>query len=234
MKTLSNFDLLELWERGSCLHPIDRALLALALALPGETYDALSLLPLGRRNAALAELRLACFGSALTGWVACPLCSERLEFSFDAELLLQDRPEPPAQIIMHGQQFRPLNSLDLASVAAEIDDRAAALHLLKLCSLESGEFHEEFSEADLDDLGNLLAQADPLAETLLDFDCAACGHRWQEPLDMAAWLWAEVEARARHLLYDVHTLAAAYGWREHEILSLSERRRALYLEMVQA
>jgi hypothetical protein len=148
--------------------------------------------------------------------------------------LLQDRPEPPAQISKHDQQFRPLNSLDLASVASETDDRAAALHLLKLCSLESGEFHEEFTEADLDAVGNLLAQADPLAEALLDFDCAACGHRWREPLDIAAWLWAEVEARARRLLYDVHTLAAAYGWREHEILSLSERRRALYLEMVQA
>ncbi|HUD55174.1 MAG TPA: hypothetical protein VMR02_08095 [Terracidiphilus sp.] len=44
----------------------------------------------------------------------------------------------------------------------------------------------------------------------------------------------QIEARARRLLYEVHTLAAAYGWSEREILSLSAPRRALYLEMVRA
>ena len=31
---------------------------------------------------------------------------------------------------------------------------------------------------------------------------------------------------------EVHTLASVYGWTEREILSLSEPRRAFYLEMV--
>jgi hypothetical protein len=115
-------------------------------------------------------------------------------------------------------------------VAAEIDERAAAHKLLRLCCAEESEFTDEELEA----LSQRLASIDPVAETLLDFACAACGHRWQEPLDIAAWFWAEVEARARRLLYDVHTLAVAYGWTEREILSLSEPRRALYLEMVQA
>jgi hypothetical protein len=41
-------------------------------------------------------------------------------------------------------------------------------------------------------------------------------------------------ARARRLLIEVHSLASAYGWSETDILSMSEPRRALYLEMVQA
>jgi hypothetical protein len=32
----------------------------------------------------------------------------------------------------------------------------------------------------------------------------------------------------------VHTLASAYGWSESEILALSDARRRLYMEMVNA
>ncbi|HTW48324.1 MAG TPA: hypothetical protein VMD92_10255 [Acidobacteriaceae bacterium] len=230
MRALTNPGLLDLWERGSGLHPLDRALLALAAAEPGEPYDALADWPLGRRNAALARLRRECFGSALTGWVACPQCGERLEFSFDMGMLLEEQSETAAQLSVDGHSFRALTSRDLASVAAETDERAAARKLLRLSCADKSEFTDDELEA----LGERLAGADPLAETLLDFDCAACGHQWQEPLDIAAWLWAEIEARARRLLYSVHTLAAAYGWTEREILALSEPRRALYLEMVQA
>ncbi len=230
MRTLSNPDLLELWERGRGLHPLDRALLILAFALPGEPYDALAGWPLGRRNGALVRLRRACFGSAFTGWVACPQCGERLEFSFDAEPLLQEQQEANQPITIDGRSFRPLTSRDLASIAGETDERAAAMQLLRQCCTAPS----EFTEAELGSIDDLLARADPLAETLLEFACAACSHRWKEPLDVVAWLWAEIEARARRLLFDVHSLAAAYGWSEREILSLSEPRRAVYLEMVRA
>jgi hypothetical protein len=53
-------------------------------------------------------------------------------------------------------------------------------------------------------------------------------------LDLPAFLWTEIEAQVRRLLLDIHTLAVAYGWSEREILSLSDARRRLYLEMVQA
>ena len=77
-----------------------------------------------------------------------------------------------------------------------------------------------------------MVQADPLAEILLDFDCPACGASFQEGLELASFVWAELEARARRLLMDVHTLASAYGWGEAEILALSAARREFYLEMV--
>ncbi|WP_058187115.1 hypothetical protein [Terracidiphilus gabretensis] len=235
MRTLSNLDFLELWERGAVLHPLDRALLAISMAAPGEDYGTLAAWPLGRRNVALNQLHRACFGQMLTGWVACPECSERLEFSLDAEKLYGDVQEIAGEIVIDGRRFRPLTSRDLAGVVNESNEQAAALKLMRQCCLDSGEFDgSTFSLEEIDAISEQLAQADPLAETLLELQCAECGHCWNEPLDMAAWLWTEVEARARRLLLDVHTLAATYGWSEAEILSLSEQRRGLYMEMVRA
>lgn len=230
MNTLSNLDLLDLWERGTVLHPLDRALLALTFALPGEDNGALADWPLGRRNAALSRLRRACFGKTLNGWIACPECGERLEFSMDAEKLYADSSPVADSFVIDGRRFRPLTSRDLAAVAGERDEQAAALALLRNCCVDG----VGLSEEDADALGDRLAQADPLSEMLLELECAGCGHRWKEPLDIAAWLWSEIEARARRLMLDVHTLAAAYGWTEAEILSLSTPRRAAYMEMVQA
>ena len=53
-------------------------------------------------------------------------------------------------------------------------------------------------------------------------------------LDIGSFVWAEIESRARRLLWEVHTLASAYGWSEAETLSLSAARRASYMRMVQA
>jgi hypothetical protein len=75
-----------------------------------------------------------------------------------------------------------------------------------------------------------MARADPMAETRLKLNCPACGGQWDETLDLTAFFWAEVEARAKRLLLEVHTLASSYGWSEREILSLSEPRRAFYIE----
>jgi hypothetical protein len=50
--------------------------------------------------------------------------------------------------------------------------------------------------------------------------------------DAGEFLWREVAARARRLVYEVHALARYYGWREADILSMTGRRREAYLEMV--
>jgi hypothetical protein len=76
--------------------------------------------------------------------------------------------------------------------------------------------------------------ADPLADMAFDVHCAACGHAWSAELDVASFVWDEIDARARHLLDEVHLLASAYGWSESDILTLPESRRAAYLERVLA
>ncbi len=235
MRTLSNLDFLELWERGAVLHPLDRALLAIGMAVPEEEYNTLAAWPLGKRNAALSQLRRACFGHMLSGWVACPECGERLEFSLDSDNLQQGALDTAAEVVIDGRRFRPLTSRDLAQVVHESDEQMAAMKLMRECCLDSGDLDfRKLSAEEIQAISERLEQADPLAETLLQLECAECGHHWNESLDMAAWLWTEIEARARRLLVDVHTIAAAYGWSEAAILSLSDQRRALYMEMVRA
>ena len=82
----------------------------------------------------------------------------------------------------------------------------------------------------MDRIGEAMASADPMAEIAFDFDCPGCGTAFREDLDLAAFLWKEIEVEAKRLLFEVHTLASAYGWREHEVLALSSARRAYYLE----
>src|SRR5580658_3509073 len=87
MRALSSADLVDVWDRGSSLHPLDRGLALLHTALP-ETYQHVADWPLGRRNQALAELRGACFGPRLEAWTACPRCTEKLEFQMDTRSLM--------------------------------------------------------------------------------------------------------------------------------------------------
>jgi hypothetical protein len=236
MQALSNSEFLQLWERGCGMHPIDQALLALEAALPDTPRAALADWPLGRRNAALAELCGRCFGAVLCSWVTCPQCGERLEFELDASLLVGDQARndlPARTVATRGQTFRLPTSRDLANIASEPDPQRAVTRLLERCCLAPLDA-SEWAEEDVEGVGEQFALADPLAETRLSLRCTTCNSTWEESLDMAGYLWAEIEARARKILMDVHTLASAYGWSETQIIALSEARRAIYLEMVQA
>jgi hypothetical protein len=240
VRALSNVDLLSLWERGRRLHPLDRGLLAIHTAFPETRGESVADWPLGRRNRALAELRAACFGVALQCWTTCPECGEKIELNLNTDTIIPpDEPGEPREqtITVNGEIFRLPSSRDLARVATELPDEAdsaaAARALLRACRV--AELSEKsWSEEEMEIIGENLAQADPLAEILLGFQCPACAGNCNQALDLPTFLWAEVDAMVRRLLVEVHALASAYGWSEQEILSLSDARRRLYLEMVQA
>jgi len=235
MRALSSSDFLDLWERGYCLHPLDQGLLVLTAALPETPSKSLADWPLGRRNRALAELHCSCFGPRLQGWASCTRCGEKLEFEMDGRTLAREMAGEESlvePIVVNGHAFRLPTSRDLAWAIRETDSRLAAIRLLESCRVEAGE-SSAWSEEDLEDVGTRMALADPMAETRLTLNCPECGNEWDETLDLATFLWTEIEARAKRLLSEVNTLASAYGWTEREVLSLSESRRALYLELVQ-
>jgi hypothetical protein len=237
MRALSSSDCLNLWESGTGLHPLDQGLLALSAALPGTPPDTLADWPLGRRNMALAKLRCSSFGPRFLGWTACCRCGEKLEVEIDGQLLaggatdrVQNSEEP---IVVNGRSFRLLTTRDLAKAVQETDVDRASIRLVESCHLKTGE-SPDWSPEDLEQIGQMLAMADPLAETRLALRCPACENEWEENLDIVSFLWREIEALARRLLWEIHALASAYGWTEADILSLSEHRRALYLEMAQS
>ncbi|MFD8461040.1 T4 family baseplate hub assembly chaperone [Streptomyces antimycoticus] len=80
-------------------------------------------------------------------------------------------------------------------------------------------------------LAEAAERADPAADVTLNVACPACGEATRAELDIASYLWAELDHWARDLLLDVHLLATAYGWSEPQILALSPLRRRYYLEL---
>jgi hypothetical protein len=187
-------------------------------------------------------VKLHCFyfGHALEGWASCPQCGEKLEFNVDGQgLAEQPQPQQPEQIVVHGATFRLPTSRDLAHIArkreASSDPEFATVQLLRACRVDGGEDSERiWSHEQVEEAGEKMAAADPLAEIVLNFQCPICNSACHESLDLPTFLWAEFEAVARRLAMEVHTLASAYGWSESEILSLSDARRRLYVEMVSA
>jgi len=123
MRSLSDSELIQLWEGGMRRHLLDRALLALSAALPETPFERLADWPLGRRNSGLAELRCSCFGPSIKGWIACTSCGEKLEFALDGQLLtaadrtrdeLSQSVQPEEPIVVKRGTFRLPTSRDLA------------------------------------------------------------------------------------------------------------------------
>jgi hypothetical protein len=234
MRGLAGRGLLDIWERGSDLHPVDRGLLALHAAFPATSYDTLADWPLGTRNRALAELFGSWFRPGLEAWAACDACGEQLEFEMDTRVLIAQgeapaTAEPRVAATVGSHSFRQPSSRDVALAAREPTTELAVASLLRICWMGSGEA-PSFSDREIEEAGEQLALADPLAEVRVRLACPGCGREWEETLDLALFIWAEVESRAKKLLLDVHHLARAYGWTEGEILALSERRRRFYLD----
>lgn len=243
MRAVTQVDLLALWESGKALHPLDWGLLAVNTMFPGTQPDSVADWPIGRLNRALVEMQLAYFGPALRGWTSCRRCADKLEFALDG-LALAESPLPKQgePIVVSGRTFRLPTSRDLARVAVEDDPGKTAVALVEMCRMKgeaepvepSLTTENDWTEEDLDAIGDKMARADPLAEIMLHFDCPECGESFDDSLDLPTFLRAEIEGRVKRLLREVHTLASAYGWGEAEILSLNPARRQFYLEMVLA
>jgi len=233
MPGLSSRGVLELWEKGMLLHPLDRSLLALSVADPAVTA-AVADWPLGSRNRALLDLHASWFGPRLEGWTSCPSCGEKVEFELDARALAMAAPggPPPDAVMVGAYAFRLPTSRDLAHIMA-LDAAESATGLLDRCRT-GGPEDPEWTDDLLEAIEDRLASADPLADTRLALSCPSCQREWEEAFDIGRFLWAEVESRARRVLWEVHTLASAYGWSETETLALGDARRAMYLEIVQA
>ncbi len=238
MAAYTDTQLLTLWESALGQHPVDRALTLLMAAEPGETRAGLAALAVGELDERLLRVYQAAFGGRLECLASCPACGAQLEFELAAEALESHAPLAGQSLLTlrHGDysvQYRLPNSLDLAAAAQAADPGLAREELIAGCILEAGQDGHPLGANELPGeviqvLENKMAESDHL----LDLVCANCGSAWQEPLDMSAFLWARVTARARRLLIEVHNLAGAYGWSEAEILAMSPARRAAYAELI--
>jgi hypothetical protein len=241
MRPLFAPEILRVWEQGQAEHPLDRALTLLHAAFPDVPRDKLAQLTIGQRDAYLLILRELTFGPKLNCFAECPACKEHLEFIMTtSDILLLSEAGKENHEFEIGEvlvQYRMPNSLDLAAVAECENVDAACNLLLQRCVMQIIRDGVEvdwssFPSLTKEKLSEHMAEQEQLADVVLDLRCPACDHQWQIVFDILSYFWTELNTEARRLLYDVHTLALAYGWSESDVLSMSETRRQYYLGMV--
>jgi hypothetical protein len=229
MQPLSASRLVEVWENGVGETPVERAIRLLAACL-AQPVDSLWELGLGQRDRHLLEMYAAMFGSTLEAYAECPECGERMEYGVTVKDLIGGRVAASGELLeFGGARLRLPNSLDLVAASRETSVAAGARLIAERCAGRG-----ELSESAVEAISQTLAQADPMAETMIDLVCERCQYAWQVALDVERFLWAKISSTAKRLLSEVHVLAGAYGWSEDQILDLSAARRELYLELVSA
>jgi hypothetical protein len=237
---------LRLWEQAGPLDDPGRATALAGAVAPVADPDEVADWPLGRRDARLLRLRAAVAGPALEAVTTCPACDGELSFTLDTIALAA----------VDGDAERSDEPLD-ESLSVRVDDWQVTCRRLTTADLVAAGTAGTQTDAEkvlLDRattaidpppdtaphplpagvrraVSDALAAADPLAEVLVDLACPDCDASVAASLDVAAFAWDAVDARAHRLLHDVDVLARVYGWTEAEVLALGDRRRAAYLDL---
>jgi hypothetical protein len=181
-------------------------------------------LTVGDRDRILLALRGRLFGDEMDCVCECA-CGETLEIEVSVRALLGEPAGEPVPREAGGVRAVTGADHERAALRALDDPAAAADELVRGCMLEGD---------DVEAAARLLADLDPGAEILLRGTCPACGSEVVAAVDPGAYLWVELEHRRARLELDVHTLASHYHWSEEEIVSLEPRRRARYIELIEA
>jgi hypothetical protein len=242
IRPLSALDLVRVWEWGEDRGPADRGLGLLSLALPDRSEADLPRLTVGQRDACLLLQRCATLGDVFEIQTRCPRCAEDLEFTMQRSQLLVAEPDavhpgPHTETFDgHTITFRLPDSHDLAAVAAEPDPATARAALLRRCVLAvvppPGSQSDALPPAVATALAEAIGERDPQANIRFQLHCAACHERWDSVFDIVRYFWEEITAQVKLVTREVHGLAAAYGWSEHDILAMSAVRRRWYLSLL--
>ncbi|HEX8534887.1 MAG TPA: hypothetical protein VF662_12020 [Allosphingosinicella sp.] len=242
MASLAAADVVGIWEAGSNRPAWNKALVALAPSFPEADPAELAALSIGERNARLLALRQEVIGPVIQAVVTCPKCGEPLEFEQRIDELLDGYSSPAEREFDiaagdYGARCRLLDSQDLAQAAkcggeAPARDKLAERAILEAAYCGAPAAAAELPAEVVRRIADELADRDRLAELAIPLACAACEHVWPATLDITAFLWAELERKAKQILADVVAIAQAYGWREADILAMSPSRRQYYLDSI--
>lgn len=239
ISTLSNAQVLSMWEQAASQPPARRACYLLVDA--ESELTSISTFAIGERDRRLLLLRKELFGDDVAGMTDCPECTSRVEVRFQASEVAAR--ESVANVIGTTSsngfvvRWRLPTCGDLADLSDLSSNDRMRERLLELCVVEAQRDERTVAILEcpapvIDDVCTAMAQADPYGDIRLNLGCPACGHSWDVIFDVEAFVWREIDAWSKRLLREIHTLATAYGWSEREILAMSLRRRAAYLELV--
>jgi hypothetical protein len=229
-------ELLDLWDAGGALTPMERSVLLLRAACGGDPE--IERWTLGEVNARLLELRALLFGRRLECLANCPRCDAVASTEIDVRELLSAassaaNSEPAAELATGNTRIgvRLPTAGDLIALGRSPDASGSAL----VASLVDGLRLDVGGDSDraaaiAGEVARHVTREDPLAHIELVVCCPACANRWSAPFYAIDILWTEITALAELLIHEVARLAQAFGWREADILQLSAQRRQHYLE----
>src|SRR5262249_36031707 len=148
------------------------------------------------------------FGPRLLAHTVCPGCSERLEFSLEADdLRVETDNAAPAGVVPefsvrsgeYDVRFRPPCTSDLLAAERSADPAAARLVLIERCflSAENGGHTVppfELPAEVVEQVAERIAAADPQADVGVSVSCPACAREWRVPFDVVSFFWRELAA----------------------------------------
>lgn len=237
---LTDEGLLETWTAGRHSNVAERAELLLATAGVRVPPDELTL---GALDAHLLDLRAAVFGPRVELTADCPACGDQLQTGFDIDDVRVggERSDALLEVATSDEAYRvlfrlpTLADLRVLGGAASVDE--ARLTLVRRCVVDARLLGTPVDANSLPDeavqlMADVMAANDGQADVRFAMACPTCRHEWEARFDVGAFVWTEIDARARRLIVDVHTLATAYGWSEPDVLRLPPARRQAYVDLV--
>jgi hypothetical protein len=236
--------LLRLWEEGRGRAPVERALLLAQRGAPEASAERLLGLSIGQRDRLILELRRRLAGEALECQATCPGCGIPIAFTAQAGAIASLGPSGAApdtvtfeadgrEVTARAPTSSDLLALGEALAGEDAEQRLAGRCILRLDGSAVPDGETGLTPALLAGLNHHLNAIDPLGNLTVGLECPSCARAWDMPLDIASFLWHELERAIRELLREVHWIASAYGWPEADILELGDRRR-IYLDLIGA
>lgn len=257
LRPLNSSDEVFVVEAGEVLAPARRttALLSRCLKRLGPLESPVSAeqigsLTVGDREALLLHLRRLTLGERVRCVLTCPDrgCGEKLDLELDVgELLLPPYPytrqHHETTVAENGTsyhvRFRLPTGADQEAVGtvARMDLKTAAGSVLERCIEDVGaegvDALEVLPPIVAERLPAVMADLDPQAELRLALTCPACQNGFSALLDAGTYFFQELEGETKHLYREVHTLALYYHWSEAEIMAMSNRKRGMYLGLLE-
>ena len=240
MQGLSDETVIAVWERGRRASAPTQARLLTTLACPDLDSAAIDALPIGRRDAALLNLREMTYGDTAMCFLACPACDEGLEHTVrlaDIRVVAPEEGEGPwtwrggpwevCFRLPTVADFEWVAKADAHDVRRQLVQRLVVRASRANDHIESGGVPDDV----VAELEREIERLDPQADIRFGQACPTCQHRFEAPFDIAAFLWHEIDVDARRLLQAIDVIARSYGWSETEILRLGRSRRRTYLEL---
>lgn len=241
MRTLNSIELFQVWEDGTNFTLTERSLQLLSIACGVPDLNQVADWSIGERDARLLQLREWMFGSTLLNKASCPKCGELLEWTTELEDIRLQVPQQQTlpqtfELDVEGTHisFRLPNSHDVFRAYNDPGYAANPQRLIEECviKVEGKLAVGELSPLALDALEQQMEKLDPQADIRMGLTCPACAHEWSASFDIAGYLWTEIDNWAKHVMQEVYLLARSFHWSEKDILSMSPRRRQLYIEMI--